>query len=202
MTAFNPTHRTNRAIGNIKAGTLIRVAQYGSRDYFTGLIMRLGGVANLLDFRYCGEGVQFWDLTDKEATRRYALPGNYVITDGNRFEVAISDSGWDLLPTRKVSDTEKVNISFHETYYSLHGAESGTVLRMTPKDILLLADRIKDLVPEPSPIKDARLIHARFVFAGEYRTLAKFDGHWYDHNGNEYTEEQMLEDYDEIEVIR
>ena len=79
--------------------------------------------------------------------------------------------------------------------------ESGTVLRMTPKDILTLADRIKDFVPKPSPTKGAQFIHARFVFADEYRTLAKIDGIWYSNNGIEYTEQQVLDNYDAFEVI-
>ena len=64
-----------------------------------------------------------------------------------------------------------------------------------------LADYIKENVPEPSPIENARFIGARFVLADEYRTLAKIDGAWYDNNGEAYTQEQVLDEYDEIEVI-
>lgn len=200
-TNFNPTHRTNRAIGSIKAGSPIRVARYDSRDYFSDLMMQLGEVDYHLDYRYCGNDVQFWDPIDKEATRKHALPGDYILTDGEHFEVSGTDFGWDPLPTQKVGGTEEVTITFHGTYYGLHGMKSGTTLRMTDKDILSLANRIKAFVPEPSPIEDARFIGARFVLVDEYRTLAKIDGAWYDNNGEAYTQEQVLDEYDEIEVI-
>lgn len=200
-TDFTPTHRTNRAIGKIKAGSPIRVAQYDDPGFFSEILAQLGGNDAFIEYSYVGEDVELWDSRGGTMQGSIVLPGDYVITDGNRLAVSSTDSGWDLLPSRKVSGTEEVNISFHETYYCLYGTETGTALRMTPKDILSLADRIKDFVPEPSPIKDARFIHARFIYADEYRTLAKIDGAWYDHNGNECTEEQVLANYDEIEVI-
>ena len=200
-TNFNPTHRTNRAIGNIKAGTPIAVARYDDVGFFSDLLGQLGIKNDDIEYRYFGEDVQFWDPRDLDRTSRYVLPDDYVITDGEHFEVSGTDSGWELLPARKVGGTEDVVVTFHETYYCLHGKETGTVLRMTPKDILSLADGIKDLVPEPSPIENARFIGARFVLVDEYRTLAKIDGAWYDNNGEAYTQEQVLDEYDEIEVI-
>lgn len=201
-TDFNPTHRTNRAIGKIEAGSPIRVARYDDPGFFSDVLGQLGVKNDHIEYRYWENDVRFWDVNNPGPNSKYALPGNYIITDGKNFEVTATDSGWSPLSARHVSGTEDVVITFHETYYCIHGKESGTTLRMTPKDILLLADRIKDLVPEPSPIKDARFIHARFVLADEYRTLAKIDGAWYDHNGEEYTEKQVLDIYDEIEVIR
>ena len=201
-TDFNPTHRTNRAIGNIKAGTPIRVARYDDAGFFYGLLEELGVTVYDIEYRFFGHDVQVWDPRDLNRTSRYVLPDDYVITDGEHFEVSDTDSGWDLLPTRKVSGTEDVTITFHETYYCLHGKESGTVLRMTPKDILSLADDIKDFVPEPSPIEGARFIGAYTRDSGAYRTLAKIDGIWYAHSGDEYTEKQVLDNFDEIEVIK
>lgn len=201
-TDFDPTHRTNRAIGNIKAGTPIRVARYDDMGYFSDLLGQLGAKNDHIEYRYFGEAAHFWDPRDLDSTSMYVLPDDYVITDGEHFEVSGTDSGWHLLPARKVSGTEDVIITFHETYYCLHGKESGTVLRMTDKDILTLADRIKALIPEPSPIEDARFISARTLDSGEYRTLAKIDGVWYDHNGDAYTDRALLANYDEIGVIK
>lgn len=202
MTTFIPTHRTNRAIGKIKACSPIRVARYTDTGFFSHTLGRLGVKDDHIEYSYHGEDVQFWDSSVRGDTIRYVLPGDYVITDGVYFEPSNTDSGWDLLPAREVSGTEEVTISFHETYYCLHGKETGTVLRMTAKEILSLAERIKDFVPEPSPIEDARFIHARTRDLGKFRTLAKVEEVWYDHNGNEYTEEQVLDNYEEIEVIR
>lgn len=200
-TNFNPTHRTNRAIGTIKAGTPIRVARYDESGFFYGLLGRLGVKNDHIKYRYFGDDVRFWDPRDLDRTSRYVLLDDYVITDGEHFEASGTDSGWDLLPTRKVSGTEDVNISFHETYYCLYGAETDTALRLTPDHLRALASKIEDVLPKPSPIEDARYIHARFVLADEYRTLAKIDGAWYDNNGEAYTQEQVLDEYDEIEVI-
>ena len=195
-----PTHRTNRAIGKIKAGSEIRVAQYNDTGFFSYVLEDLEVPSDHITYSYFGDDVVYQDEYDE----RIVLPNDYVITDGVHFEVSNTDSGWDSLGAREVSGTEEVTISFHETYYCLHGKETGTVLRMTAKEILSLAERIEDFVPEPSPIEDARFIHALLsaVTPGEYRTLAKVDDLWYDHNGNEYTEAQVLDNYDEIEVIR
>lgn len=200
-TDFNPTHRTNRPIGKIKAGSPIRVARYDQEGCFYNLLSQLGVTSCSIDYRYFGDDVQFWDPRDLNRTSRYVLLDDYVITDGEHFEVSGTDSGWDLLPTRKVSGTEEVTITFHETYYCLHGKETGTVLRMTPKDILSLADDIKEFVPEPCPLDEARYITAFHQTNGEYHALAKIDGVWYDHNGIGHTEKQVLDNYDEIGVI-
>lgn len=200
-TDFNPTHRTNRAIGQIKAGSPIRVARYDGGGYFSDILTKLGETAYHLDFQYHGSHVQFWDPSAKETTSRCVLPGDYIITDGKHVEVSLTDSGWDLLTARKVSGTEDVDITFHETYYCLHGKESGTTLRMTPEDILALADRIKDFVPQPSPIENALYITAFHQTKGEYHVLAKLGGVWYDNNGIRHTEKQVLDNYDAFEVI-
>lgn len=202
MTDFTPTHRTNRAIGKIKAGSLIRVAQYNDIGFFSEVLGQLGVKSDHIEYRYYGNEVQFWVSSYRGDTTKYALPDEYVITDGEHFEVSDTDSGWDSLGAREVSGTEEVAITFHETYYCLHGKETGTVLRMTAKEILSLAERIEDFVPEPSPIESARFIRARTRVLGEFRTLAKFDDAWYDDNGNEHTEKQVLDNYDEIGVIR
>lgn len=202
MTTFTPTHRTNRAIGKIKAGSPILVAQYNDTGFFSDLLGQLGVKDDHIQYFYNGDEVHFWDSSYRGSTTKYVLPDDYVITDGGDFEVSDTDSGWDHLLVRKVSGTEEVVITFHETYYCLHGKETGSVLRMTAKEILSLAERIKDFVPEPSPIEDARFITAFHQTLGEYHVLAKFDDTWYDDNGNEYTEKQVLDNYDEIEVIR
>lgn len=199
MTDFNPTHRTNRAIGNIKAGTPIRVARYGHLEYFAPVLTQLGIDRDLCRWSYFGQCVR---LRYSDSPEMVVAPDDYVITDGETIEVSDTDPGWDLLPARKVSGTEDVIITFHETYYCLHGKESGNVLRMTPKDILTLADDIKDFVPKPSPIENVRYITAIHRTKGEYHVLAKLDGVWYDDNGIGHTEKQVLDNYDEIEVIR
>lgn len=247
-TDFTPTHRTNRAIGNIKSGSPIRVAKYDDPGSFIYLLEKLGAEYDHIEYRYDEQDVQFWDSRVRTGSSRYVLPDDYVITDGEHFEVSYTDSGWDLLPTRKVSGTEKVNISFHETYYCLYGAETDTVLRLTPDHLRALASKIaevlsddspegvsfiawgddlytlrgdtgaeikvaaeqlhklvqiiKERVPEPSPIEDAQFITAFNQNKGEYQVLAKFDDVWYDDNGIQHTDQQVLEDYDEIEVIK
>lgn len=196
-TNFNPTHRTNRTIGNIKAGSPIRVAQYDQAGRFSNLRRQLGVTSYNIDYHYSGDGVKFWDPRAKETTSRYIFPDDYVITDGEHFEVSGTDFGWEKLPTSEPLAFAKDG----EDLYTLQGWDSGDSITVTAAQLHWLSDMIKDSVPESSPIKDARFIHARFVLADEYRTLAKIDGTWYDHNGEAYTQEQVLDEYDEIGVI-
>lgn len=204
MSTFTPTHRTNRAIGKIKACSPIRVAQYTEAGFFSDLLEQLGVKDDSVDYyyQYGGEDVKFWDSRVQGSTTRNVLPGDYVITDGENFEVSNTDNGWDDLPARKVSGTGEVYISFHETYYCLYGAETELALRLTPAQLRNLAARIEGVLPEVSPIEDARFITGFHQTEGAYYILAKFDDAWYDDNGNEYTEQQVLDNYDEIEVIR
>ena len=197
-TDFIPTHRTNRAIGNIKAGTPIRVAQYDDVGFFSDLLGQLGVTDDDIEYRYFKDDVNFWVFGDIARSSRYVLPDDYVITDGEHFEVTGTDFGWEKLPTSEPLAFTKDG----EGLYTLQGWDSGDSITVTAAQLHWLSDMIKDSVPESSPIKDARFIHARFVYADEYRTLAKIEGVWYDHNGSEYTEEQVLDNYDEIEVIK
>lgn len=202
MSTFTPTHRTNRPIGKIKACSPIRVAQYTDAGFFSDLLGQLGVKDDHIQYRYEREDVKFWDVRDSGNANKFAIPGDYVITDGENFEVSNTDNGWDTLRARKVSGTEEVVISFHETYYCLYGAETELALRLTPAQLRNLAARIEGVLPEVSPIEDARFITAFHQTLGEYHVLAKFDDAWYDDNGNEHTEKQVLDNYDEIEVIR
>ena len=197
-TDFTPTHRTNRAIGYIKAGSLIRVAKYNDPGYFIYPLRRLGAASEYIEFRYQGEDVQFWDSRVRTGSSRYVFPDDYVITDGEHFEVSNTDSGWDLLPTAQTLDLT------HDGYggYYISFNNEDPVATVTASELHKLSKFIQDTVPEPSPIEDARFISARTRLLGEFRTLAKIDGTWYDHNGIEYTEEQVLDNYDEIEVIK
>ena len=197
-TDFTPTHRTNRAIGNIKSGSLIRVAKYNDPGYFIYPLRRLGAASEHIEFRYQGEDVQFWDSRVRTGSSRYVFPDDYVITDGEHFEVSNTDSGWDLLPTAQTLDL--THDGYGEYYISFNNEDP--IATVTASELHKLSKFIQDTVPEPSPIEDARFIGARTRLLGEFRTLAKIDGTWYDHNGNEYTEEQVLVNYDEIEVIR
>lgn len=197
-TDFTPTHRTNRAIGQIKAGTPIRVAKYNDPGYFIYPLRRLGASSEHIEFRYQGEDVQFWDSRVRTGSSRYVFPDDYVITDGEHFEVSNTDSGWDLLPTAQTLDL--THDGYGEYYISFNNEDP--VATVTASELHKLSKFIQDTVPEPSPIEDARFIAAIHQPEGEYRVLAKIDGAWYDHNGNEYTEEQVLDNYDEIEVIK
>lgn len=199
MTTFTPTHRTNRRIGSIEAETPIRVVKYAGNCYFSQILTQLGLDTGEYLWDYLGQNVKFRALHDTWST---ILDNDYVITDGENIEATSTDIGWNPISARNVGGTEEVIITFHETYYAIHGKETGTVLRVTPQEILSLADRIKDFVPEPSPIEDARFISARILDSEDYRTLAKIDGIWYSHNGVEYTEQQVLDNYDDIKVIR
>lgn len=194
---FTPTHRTNRAIGKIKAGSEIRVARYDDIGFFSDLLGQLGVRSDHITYTYFGEDVVYQDKYDE----RTVLPGDYVITDGEHFEVSDTDSGWELLP-----DNQQEGLSLSYWFGGLYiiRGDKGGMITTTAEHLHNLVSDIKESVPEPSPIKDARFIHAYLsaVTPGEYRTLAKVDGLWYDHNGEEYTEAQVLDNYDEIEVIR
>lgn len=197
-TDFTPTHRTNRAIGQIKAGSLIRVAQYNGTRFFSDLLGQLGAKFDHIEYRYDGEDVNFWDSRVRTGSSRYVFPDDYVITDGEHFEVSYTDSGWELLPTAQTLDL--THDGYGEYYISFNNEDP--IATVTASELHKLSKFIQDTVPEPFPIEDARFISARTRLLGEFRTLAKIDGIWYDHNGNEYTEEQVLDNYDEIEVIK
>ena len=198
MITFTPTHRTNRAIGYIKAGSLIRVAKYNDPGYFIYPLRRLGAASEHIEFRYQGEDVQFWDSRVRTGSSRYVFPDDYVITDGEHFEVSNTDSGWDLLPVTQTLDL--THDGYGEYYISFNNEDP--IATVTASELHKLSKFIQDTVPEPFPFEDARFISARTLDHGEFRTLAKIDGIWYDHNGNEYMEEQVLDNYDEIEVIK
>ena len=203
MSTFTPTHRTNRPIGKIKAGSPIRVAQYNDTGFFSDLLAQLKVKSHFIQYRYDKEDVQFWDDRDMGNTSKFVFPGDYLITDGEHFETSNTDNGWDLL-TAEPPKPEGVTLSsWGDNIYSLQG-DTGAEIKFTGGQLHGLVQLIQKLVPEPSPIKDARFIHAFLtaVTPGEYRTLAKVDDLWYDHNGTEYTEKQVLDNYDEIEVIR
>ncbi len=205
MTTFTPTHRTNRAIGKIEAGSLIRVVQYNDIGFFSDLLGQLGVKDDHIEYQYLygGEEVQFWDSRVRGDTVRIVYPGDSVITDGEHFEVSITDSGWRLLSRREIASVQTLDLThdgYGEYYISLNNEDP--VATVTASELHKLSKFIQDTVPEPSPIEDARFISARSLDHGEFLTLAKIDGTWYDHNGNEYTEDQVLDNYDEIEVIR
>lgn len=200
-TNFTPTHRTNRAIGKIKAGSPIRVAQYDDPGFFSEVLGRLGVESDHIQYRYHGEDVLFWDSRVRGYTTSHATLEDYVITDGVYFTVSNTDSGWDLLPA---SPPKPEGVSFSawgDDLYTLRG-DLGAEIKVTAEQLHNLVRAIKERVPEPSPIENARFIHARSKYFEEARSLAKVDDVWYDHYGNEYTDQQVLADYDEIEVIR
>ena len=201
MTTFTPTHRTNRAIGKIKACSPIRVAQYTDAGFFSDLLGQLKVKSHFIQYRYNGEDVQFWDDRDLGNTNKFAVPGDYVITDGEHFETSNTDNGWDLL-TAEPPKPEGVTLSsWGDNIYTLQG-DTGAEIKFTGGQLHGLVQLIQKLVPEPSPIENARFITAFHQTLGEYHALAKFDDAWYDDNGNEHTEKQVLDNYDEIEVIR
>lgn len=82
---FEPTHRTINAIGAIPSGTPIRVANITSFDNFGDLLAYLGDQP-YISYKNHGHGVVFKDdrvLYDSNTV----LPGDYVLTDGDRFAV-------------------------------------------------------------------------------------------------------------------
>lgn len=200
-TDFTPTHRTTSAIGNIKAGSLIRVAQYNDIGFFSHVLGRLGVKDDAIEYNYPygDEDVQFWDPSVLGSTTRLVLPGDYIITDGEHFEVSNTGYGWDLL-TKQQSEGVSLS-SWGSGLYTLRGDEGGEI-KLAASQLYELIQVIQNRVPKPSPVKDARFISAFNQTTGEYQVLAKFDGVWYDDNGFEHTEKQVLEDYDEIKVIR
>lgn len=107
--------------------------------------------------------------------------------------------------TFRTSDSEEIILNtsseFEGNYeigtYVDHSAEFITV---TVKDLHDLADFIKTHIPEPSVLDTAKFIRAQDVNAVP-RTLAKFDGLWYDEQGDALTSEQVDQFYDFIEEI-
>lgn len=199
MTTFIPTHRTNRPIGKIKAGTPVRVARYHAPGFFSNALGDLGVKTDHIEYRYDGSDVRFWDSRVLGDTSKYAFPGDYIITDGTHFEASTTDSGWDLL-TKQTPEGVSLS-SWGSGLYTLRG-DAGGEIRLAASQLYELIQVIQNRVPKPSPIEDARFITAFNQNKGEYQVLAKFDDVWYDDNGSEHTEKQVLEDYDEIEVIR
>lgn len=200
MTTFTPTHRTTQAIGKIKAGSLIRVAQYNDIGFFSEVLGQLGVKDDLIEYQYLygGEEVQFWDSHARGDTTRIVYPGDYVITDGEHFEVSLTGYGWELLP---VTQTLDLTHNGHGEYYISFNNED-PVATVTASELHKLSKFIQDTVPKPSPIEDAQFIRARTKGLGEFRVLAKIDDLWYDHISKEYTEDQVLDIFDEIEEIR
>ena len=201
MTTFTPTHRTNRAIGKIKACSPIRVARYTDTGFFSHTLGRLGVKDDHIEYRYYGDEVQFWDSSVLGSTTKYVLPDDYVITDGEHYEVTNTDSGWDLLPAETPKSEGVTLVAWGDNHYTLRGDEGGEI-QLAASQLYDLVQIIHNRVPEPSPIENARFITAFHQTLGEYHVLAKFDDAWYDDNGNEHTEKQVLDNYDEIEVIR
>ena len=199
MTTFTPTHRTTQAIGKIKAGSLIRVARYDDPGFFSDVLGWLGVKDDRIEYQYLyGEDVQFWDSRVWGGTVRLVLPDDYVITDGEHFEVSNTDSGWGLIPPTQTLDL--THDGYGGYYISFNNEEP--IVTVTASELRKLSKFIQDNVPKPSAIEDAQFIRARTKGLGEFRVLAKIDGAWYAHNGNEYTEDQVLDVFDEIEVIR
>ena len=52
MTTFIPTHRTTRSIGNIKAGSPIRVVRYIEPGFFENVLGRLVFKSDHIEYRY------------------------------------------------------------------------------------------------------------------------------------------------------
>lgn len=195
---FTPTHRTNRAIGQIKAGSPIRVARYIDPGFFDNIFGRLGAESYHIEYRYSGDDVNFWDSRVRTGSSRYVFLNDYVITDGEHFEVSNTDSGWDLLPVTHTLDL--THDGYGEYYISFNNEDP--IATVTASELHKLSKFIQDTVPEPFPFEDARFVSARTLDHGEFRTLAKIDGIWYDHNGDDYMDIELLANYDEIEVIK
>lgn len=68
------------------------------------------------------------------------------------------------------------------------------------KDLHALADFIKTHIPEPTVLDTAKFIRGQDNL-GTPRTLAKFDGLWYDERGNVHTADWVDRNYDFIEEI-
>lgn len=68
------------------------------------------------------------------------------------------------------------------------------------KDLHALADFIKTHIPEPTVLDTAKFIRAQDGH-GTARTLAKFDGLWYDEHGDSHTADWVDKHYDFIEEI-
>ena len=198
MTTITPTHRTNRDIGQIKADSPIRVAQFDVNEYFTRVLGRLGVDALLCNWHYFEQAVKFRDPNGRWHT---ALHDDYIITDGNHIEVSTTDSGWSTPPARKVSGTEKVNISFHETYYCLYGEDTDTTIRVTAQTLHELVEVIEASVTKTSPIANAMFIWGTPKI-GPSEPLVRDGDFWYDCVNEAYTEDEVLELYTELGVIR
>lgn len=96
---------------------------------------------------------------------------------------------------------ESFNLSAHETYYCVSGDDTGHAVRGTAKALRELAEKILDTIPEPHPLGDARFITA-VPQNGPREPLAKVDQWWYDTNGVAYGDDNVLNLYTDIEIIK
>lgn len=198
ITDFIPTHRTNRDIGQIKADSPIRVVQFDVNEYFSHALTQIGVDGLLCKWDYFGRAVKFRDPND---VWHKVLHDDYIITDGNHIEVSDTDSGWSHPTARKVSGTETVSISSHETYYCLYGDNTDTTIRVTAQTLHELVEVIEERVPKPSPIADAMFIWGT-PKDGPREPLVRDGDYWYDCVNVAHTEDEVLELYTDLAVIR
>lgn len=71
---------------------------------------------------------------------------------------------------------------------------------LSAAELHALARWITNTIPKPDTLDTARFVRGQDVNCTP-RTLAKFDGHWYDEHGNQLTADSVRQSYDFIEGI-
>lgn len=96
-----------------------------------------------------------------------------------------------------------IDLGYHETYYTVTGAESETTIRVTAKALHRLAETILEEVPEPESLEGASFVNARSKYSIDSKSFALNTGNglWYNTDGDPFDEDELLEHYYIEEVV-
>lgn len=147
---FEPTHITTNAIGDIPARTPIRVAIHSHVDTRLGDIEAFENFGDILaylgdrpyisykseygDIVFTGERVDFRGGT--------VIPGDFVITDGDRFAVSSTDSGWE--PISGDNPETMVNLRFRMSNGDEYTTQPETLERIENSGIMDIVSNLND----------------------------------------------------------
>ena len=213
---MNFTHRTTRPIGNIKAGTPIRVAQYTLKT-FKDVLDELGDDTDISYVTGPGDPVLVMDGTTGYEFQVYLK--DYVITDGTQLAATGVDTGFELLQEEENIGTFLENFSIDQKDYKVilnGGVDKGEYVlgtygedgRYVPAPAILsekelhdLAEYITENIPKPAPLEDHLFIWGTPA-NGPREPLVRDGEFWYDSANVGYTTREVHELYTDLEVIR
>lgn len=159
---FEPTHITTRTIGGISWGTPIRVAILSHVNTRLGDIEAFENFADLLgylgDKDYISIKEEYGDIvfTDERVPFHggTATPGDYVITDGTRFAVSPTYSGWEALPSEDNTET-KVTLRFRMSNGYVYTAQPKTLESIENSGIMDIVSNLNDSRYIEVPLTDS-----------------------------------------------